>query len=167
VRTISHTGLSLIKHFEDLKLRAYLCPAGVWIIGYGCTRMKDQSGKWFPVTKGMEITEKQAEKLLIDLLVEFEESVERNLIVATRQYEFDALVSHAFNCGYSETMYKRVNNGGDVKEWFLNHYITGDGVVLGGLVRRRHAEWYLFNAQLNWMEKTINEDQNYKDGTIT
>ena len=31
----SADGINLIKKFEGLRLDAYLCPAGVWTIGYG------------------------------------------------------------------------------------------------------------------------------------
>jgi len=34
---ISEHGLNLIEHFEELRLQAYQCSAGVWTIGYGHT----------------------------------------------------------------------------------------------------------------------------------
>ena len=36
-RRVSETGLALIKQWEGLRLRAYLCPAGVWTCGWGST----------------------------------------------------------------------------------------------------------------------------------
>ena len=35
---ITNEGINLIKKFEGLRLEAYLCPAGVWTIGYGHTK---------------------------------------------------------------------------------------------------------------------------------
>ena len=35
---ISDAGLSLIKNFEGLSTKAYVCPAGVLSIGYGHTK---------------------------------------------------------------------------------------------------------------------------------
>ena len=37
-RKTSKVGLELIKHFEDFRSDAYMCPAGVWTIGYGHTK---------------------------------------------------------------------------------------------------------------------------------
>jgi lysozyme len=34
----SNKGIELIKHFEGFKRAPYLCPAGVWTIGYGTTQ---------------------------------------------------------------------------------------------------------------------------------
>ena len=51
---ISQRGIDLIKSSEGLKLKAYLCPAGIWTIGYGFTK---------GVRAGMTITEEQATHL--------------------------------------------------------------------------------------------------------
>jgi lysozyme len=48
-------ALLLIKSFEQLRLNSYLCPAGVWTIGYGHTA---------GVNRGMLITEKTADAFL-------------------------------------------------------------------------------------------------------
>jgi len=32
------TGLEIVKFYEGLKLKAYLCPAGIPTIGYGHTK---------------------------------------------------------------------------------------------------------------------------------
>ena len=50
---VSQKGIDLIKKYEGLRLEAYLCPAGVWTIGYGHTA---------GVGKGMKITAEQAEE---------------------------------------------------------------------------------------------------------
>jgi len=44
----------IVKEFEGLRLQAYLCPAGVWTIGYGHAR---------GVRKGDTITQDAAEKI--------------------------------------------------------------------------------------------------------
>ena len=38
MKSVSITGLVLIKNFEGLRLTAYKCPAGVPTIGYGHTK---------------------------------------------------------------------------------------------------------------------------------
>jgi len=51
----SRAAIELIKRFESLQLDAYLCPAGVWTIGWGHTA---------GVEPGMRITAQHAEELL-------------------------------------------------------------------------------------------------------
>ena len=41
VNQISQKGLSLIKKFEGVKLKPYLCPAGIPTISVGCTYYED------------------------------------------------------------------------------------------------------------------------------
>ena len=88
----SEKGINLIKRFEGLRKTAYLCPSGIWTIGYGHTR---------GVRKGDIITEEQATAFLIEDVQIVESTV--NSINATYNYnfnqnEFDALVSFGFNC---------------------------------------------------------------------
>lgn len=91
---ISQKGIDHIKHFEGLKLEAYVDAAGVWTIGYGHTA---------GVKRGDKITEEKAEKLLKKDLQFFENGVtsllnERKLPVID-QYKFDMLVSFSYNLG--------------------------------------------------------------------
>ena len=85
----SSKALELIKQFEGLRLKAYLCPGGVWTIGYGHTA---------GVKSGMVITEAQAEEFLLSDIAIFEKAInDQNL--ALTQNMFDALVSFTFNVG--------------------------------------------------------------------
>ena len=77
ISQIGKAGLDLIKSFEGLKLRAYLCPAKVWTIGYGSTGPH--------VIPGKVITEVEAEELLKDDLDRFEKAVTRLVTVPLRQ----------------------------------------------------------------------------------
>lgn len=144
---ISTQGLELIKHFEGLFLKAYLCPAGVWTIGYGHTGLKHKDGT---VKKGRVITEQQAVELLEqDLNTKYAPDVNRLVKVPLTQHEFDALVSFHFNTGSlgKSTLLKKLNQmdkGGAALE-FLK-WTRGGGKVLPGLVRRRKAEQYLFQT---------------------
>ena len=81
MKTISKAGLDLIKHFEGLRLQSYLCPAGVWTLGYGTTR---------GITEGMSTTEEGAEEMLLRDLVEFERELNGILHVEIDQTQFDA-----------------------------------------------------------------------------
>lgn len=137
----------LIKHFESLSLEAYLCPAGVWTIGWGHTK---------GVKKGMEITEAQAERFLIEDVQEAVNGVNKYVEGAISQYQFDALVSFTFNLGVgnlrSSTLLKLVNARrfdaavGEFKKWVMSK-----GKKLDGLVRRRTVESILFRSgSLRW-----------------
>lgn len=143
IAKIGKAGLDLIKDFEGLKLRAYLCPAKVWTIGYGSTGPH--------VTAGKVITEAEAEELLKDDLDRFEKAVTRLVTVPLRQNQYDALVSFAFNVGIGalerSTLLKRVNARlfdlafGEFAKWN-----RAGGKVLAGLTRRRAAEAALFRS---------------------
>jgi lysozyme len=141
----SETGVNLIKSFEGLRLESYLCPAGVWTVGYGHTGDD--------VTPEMTITEDRANKMLRRDLVKFEQGVDLLITVPLNQQQFDALVSFAFNCGLGaleeSTLRKRLNNKEDpnkVAQEELPKWVKGDGVVLPGLVERRKKEVELFTS---------------------
>lgn len=55
----------LIQKHEGCRLQAYLCPAGVWTIGWGTTRYPDGT----PVKEGDIITQDYADALLTDYLM--------------------------------------------------------------------------------------------------
>jgi lysozyme len=141
--TTSQRGISLIKQFEGLKLNAYLCSANVPTIGYGNTYYSNG----VKVKLGDKISQEQAEELLKDILKKFEAIVNRKLKVKVNQNQFDALVSHTYNTGGSDTLFRLINNGADdteVRTWIETRYITANGVKLKGLIRRRKAESDLY-----------------------
>ena len=74
----SEAGINLIKRFEGLRKTAYLCPSGIWTIGYGHTK---------GVRKGDIITEEQATAFLIEDVQIVESAV--NSINATYNYNFN------------------------------------------------------------------------------
>ena len=139
----SNKGLALIRHFEGCKLKAYQCPAGIWTIGFGNTFYED--GR--KVKQGDQIQQSMADELLINLLPKFESIVKAKIKVLLNQNQFDALVSHTYNTGGSETLFHFVNNKGsanDIRNWFENKYTTANGKELAGLVKRRKAEADLY-----------------------
>lgn len=135
-------GLELIKHFEGCELTAYKCPAGVWTIGYGHIK---------GVSEGMTITQEQAEQMLLDELVEYENYINELVLVDLSQNQFDALVSWVYNLGpsnlRSSTLLKVLNSGdyNGVPAQIMRWNKAG-GKVLEGLTRRREAEARLFSG---------------------
>lgn len=137
----SQTGINLIKAFEGLRLKAYDDGVGVWTIGYGHTGPD--------VQPGMVITEEEAEALLRQDLDRFERAVSNALAVETKQAQFDAFVSLAFNIGsyafQTSTALKR-HNAGDLAgaAEAITWWNKAAGRVWPGLVRRRAAEAALY-----------------------
>ena len=137
---ISAEGLSLIKKFEGCKLEAYLCPAGVWTIGYGHTK---------DVKEGDKINKEEAEYLLQEEMLEYEGYVNDYVEVPLEQHQFCALVSFCYNLGggalKKSTLLKVLNEGkyeevpAQIRRWNKSN-----GEVLEGLVRRREAEAIMF-----------------------
>ena len=136
----SSKALELIKQFEGLRLKAYLCPGGVWTIGYGHTA---------GVKSGMVISKAQAEEFLLSDIAVFEKAVNDQNLDLT-QNMFDALVSFTFNVGVgnfkrSTLLCKIKFNPWDnsIMDEFLR-WVYSKGRVLPGLQRRRLAEMKLY-----------------------
>lgn len=142
--TTSPIGVALVKEFEGCSLKAYLCPAKKPTIGYGNTFYANGS----KVKIGDTITQEQADELLRQTLKGFESIVSKRIKAPLNQNQFDALVSHTFNTGGSNTLFKLINEGKDVKEWWTTRYIQADGKTLKGLVLRRNAEFNLYISKL-------------------
>lgn len=136
-------GISLIRYFEGCRLDAYLCPAGVWTIGYGHTK---------GVKEGDTIDQEAAEAFLIEDLEEFEGYVTEMVEVPLSQSQFDALVSWTFNLGPGNlersTLLAKLNQGEYTDVPFeIKRWTRAGGVILPGLVKRRNAEAALFEGR--------------------
>ena len=146
---VNKSGIQLIKTFEGCLLNAYLCPAKVFTIGYGSTRYLNGA----PVKQGDKITQQEAELLLSDTLNEFSHQVSKVVTSNLTDNQFSALVSFAFNLGVGSlqksTLLKKVNanpNDKTIEQEFLK-WVNAGGKKLSGLVRRRQAEWNLYNTK--------------------
>ena len=140
---ISQEGLSLIKKFEGLRLKAYKCSANVLTIGYGHTGGVKETDK---------ITLEEADSLLEKDIAKFEEYVSDNVIVKLNQSQFDALVAWTFNLGpgnlRESTMLKKLNNQEYESVPFeMRRWNKAGGKTLDGLIRRRNAEALLFQSK--------------------
>lgn len=137
------TGIEIIKHFEGLRLEAYLCPAGVPTIGYGHTR---------GVKLGQKITEAQANQLLADDYLEAEQQVAALVKVPLKHTQLEALTSFVFNLGIGKllgsTLLRKLNSGdyaGASPEF--DKWVYSKGVKLKGLIARRAEERKLFDVK--------------------
>ena len=144
---LDKSGIELLKHFEGCELKAYQDSVGVWTIGYGHTK---------GVTEGLEITQAEAEKMLVDELPEYQSYVENKCNILLQQHQFDALVCWTYNLGptnlASSTMLKVLNDGKlDEVPFQMKRWDKAGGKPLLGLTRRRNAEALLFKGE-NWKD---------------
>lgn len=137
-------GLDLIKEFEGLRLKAYkaVSTEKYYTIGYGHYGAD--------VSKDMQITKEQAEKMLIVDLEKFESYVRSSRYVPLNkelnQHQFDALVSFCYNLGQANL--KKLCYGYTLKQISerIPLFNKAGGQVLNGLVRRRNEEKKLFDT---------------------
>ena len=144
---LSLKGLELLKKFEGLSLKPYLCPALIPTIGYGNTYYPN--GSKVKLTDPA-ITQAQADQYLLFLMPPYEKAVDSFCRDDINQNQFDALVSLAYNIGVGNlqksTLIKKVNlnpNDPTIKAEFLK-WNKGAGKVLAGLTKRRQAEADLY-----------------------
>jgi lysozyme len=145
-RTPNKECLELIKKAEGLRLDAYVCPAGVWTIGYGHTT---------GVTRGARITAEYAERLLLLDMETACRAVERMVKVPLTDNQFGALCSWVFNLGEgavkNSTLIRLLNEGKlqEAADQFLRwnkvrNPKTKQLEPSKGLTTRREAERALF-----------------------
>lgn len=130
----------LIKQFEGLRLEAYLCPAGIWTIGYGHT-----SG----VSPNSFITIQEADEYLHRDVAAIEMQLNK-LNLSLRQCQWDAIVSFVFNVGIgnfkASTLLAKIRINPDdnsIIDEFLRWVYT-NGKVMRGLQKRRLTEMKLY-----------------------
>lgn len=132
----SEEALALIRSSEGLSLKAYLCPAGKWTIGYGHTE---------GVTSGMVIDMAAAEALLAADVAELARHVDELVTVALTTNQRSALLSFVYNVGVKafarSRLLKTLNSGNtaavpaELKRWVYSR-----GRILNGLIVRRARE---------------------------
>jgi lysozyme len=130
--------------FEQRRLTAYLCPAGVPTIGWGHTK---------GVKLGDTCSVQQADIWLTQDLEDAAAAVSSLVHVPLTQGQFDALTDFVFNLGAgrlkSSTLLQLLNDGrvfaaADQFERWVHGKVNGQDVVLPGLVKRRAAEAAMF-----------------------
>lgn len=171
LRDVPQEAIELIKCFEGIpdgdpstvNIDAYLCPAGVWTIGWGHAivdggaQLKGQANKararaLYPGG----ITRQQAENLLRGDLVPRAASVSSLLKAVVNDAQFGALLALVFNIGAANfgasTLLRKLNAGdaqGAADQFMAWDKARINGVLqaLAGLTRRRRAERAMFLGQ--------------------
>jgi lysozyme len=134
----------LCRHFEGLRLKPYICPAGYPTIGYGTVYKPDGS----KVTmEHVTISKETAEQwLLHELKNNYLAGVlKASPALITTPKVLGAMTDFAYNLGVARYRASTLRKKIDVREWEdakeeLMKWTRGGGKVLPGLVRRRKAE---------------------------
>lgn len=169
---ISKEAIEALEHYEAFSAKPYKCPAGVWTIGFGSTRIGRNR-----VTKNTpEVTREEAFKIKEQY---FNDSVYPHLKGLTlSQNRFDALClfiynvgSRAFNNSTLKAIVKDNNNKLISKpqlkliadSWiqWSKATVNGEKKALNGLLRRRRWEFLYFLDGSN--SYYIQEPEDYND----
>ena len=141
---VSRAAIELIKSFEGYRRKAAQLPDGRWTIGYGHT---------LTAREGAEVSENDAEALLMYDLITVAHAVNEHSYTPLTQNQFDALCCFAFNVGIDNfrrsSVLRRVNEGQLLQaacamEMWRKADFEGERIVIDALVRRRSAEKTLF-----------------------
>ena len=171
LRSVPAAAIELIKSFEGLpdgdpstvNLDAYLCPAGIWTIGWGHAIMDGgvqlkgaanlaRARQLYPGG----ITRAQAQTLLKADLIPRAAAVSSLLHLPVNSRQFGALVALVFNIGAANlgasTLLRKLNAGdvaGAADQFLVWNKARVNGVLqeLPGLTRRRRSERALFLGQ--------------------
>lgn len=140
-------GIELMHYYEQCRLTAYPDPAtggAPWTIGWGDTGPD--------VKPGLTITQMDADiRFAKRLAREFEPGVDKLLVRAPKQCEFDAFVSLAYNIGLGNfaksTALRKFNMGEmDAAAIAIRSWDKAAGKTMKGLQRRRWAESKVFSG---------------------
>jgi lysozyme len=142
--SVSRSAVELIMAFEGFRAKAAQLDDGRWTVGYGHTAT---------ARAGAEISQADAEALLLYDLIQAAHAVNEHVYAPLNQNQFDALVSFAFNIGArafkSSPTVRRLNEGRLLEaalamELWRKADLEGERIVIDALVRRRAAEKALF-----------------------
>lgn len=131
----------LVKGCEGLRLKAYICPAGIPTIGYGATGAD--------IKLGMVWTIGQADSRLQSDLERFRRGVVQ-LCPNLKGYKLDAITSFSFNLGLgrlkaSTLRRKLLEEDWEAAQNELRKWVWGGGKKLPGLIARRELEILMMN----------------------
>jgi len=159
---ISKQGINLLKHFESYEMRAYKCPAEVWTIGWGFTRVNG-----IKVKEGDMMTLEVADSELEKQLRTYENVVRKAIMIKKiNQNQYDALVSLCYNIGGSSfrrsDIVQLVNSRNFIGACrIFNLWSSAAKKRSKGLLRRRMSERNLFCSWVDPIVKVV--PQNYRE----
>ena len=141
---VSKAAIEIIKSFEGFLERATQLADGRWTIGYGHTKSTSQ---------GSEVSQADAEALLIYDLISVADAVNTLSFTPLSQNQFDALCAFVYNIGVEafngSDVLRYINEGRLLEAAFAMEFwrraeFHGTSQVVDAIVRRRAAEKTLF-----------------------
>lgn len=143
ITKLNKEGFELITQWEGLRLKPYLCSAGVPTIGYGSTRY--ENGHKVKLSDAA-ITKERAYELFLNTISTYEKAVFTLTNDDINQNQFNALVSFAYNLGstalQNSTLLRKINanlNDPAIANEFRK-WVNAGGKKVHGLVNRREDE---------------------------
>ena len=133
-----NTLRGLIMKYEGLYLRSYLCPAGVWTIGYGATGQG--------IGPNVVWTREQAEaRLELDMAKFWRAALKLSPCLALYPEIHEAIADFCFNLGTGRYKGSTLKRRVDAEDWDgaceeIVKWVYGGGKRLRGLVARRQEE---------------------------
>ena len=142
--------LKILKAYEGFSAKPYW-DVVQWTVGYG-TRCPDEKVEYY---KQHGITKEEAELLLRDFIISFEEDVEAFIDLYKLELtpgQYDALVSFSYNCGsgwtteMNGTFHNAIKNGAKGSELLraFGLWCSAGGEILPGLIDRRKCETNMY-----------------------
>lgn len=140
----TRAAIDLIKRFEGFRATAAALPDGRWTVGYGHIKS---------ARAGAEVTEADADALLIYDVAAVVAAINEWVFSPLTQNQFDALAAFAFNIGLENfrrcSVLRRLNEGSYLQaacamEMWRTADFEDERIIVDALVRRRSAEMALF-----------------------
>jgi lysozyme len=128
----------LIRRFEGCRLLAYLCPAGVWTIGWGATGPQ--------VKPGVRWSQEEADTALDAMAVAYaREAGGLSPVLLLHPEAHAAIADFVYNLGSTRYKASTLRRRVAAQDWEgareeLAKWVWGGGKKLPGLVLRRAAE---------------------------
>jgi lysozyme len=148
----SEDCVQLLARLEGFRARPYLCPGGVWTVGFGLRTLADGTRVGPGIPDAISRERAQAELRLA--VARVWGSVQGMTRVPLTQGQCDALTLLAYNIGETalrRSTLLRLLNSGDYAGASAQfpRWVKARGRVLSGLVRRRKIERALFDEGIH------------------
>lgn len=128
----------IIRRFEGFRAKPYLCPAGVWTIGYGSTK---------GITKDHPpVTVQQAEAMMrLDAFGAYQSALALSPVLADHPEVACAIADFIYNLGAGRYRASTLRRRVEAQDWQgtceqLLKWVWGGGRKLPGLILRRQVE---------------------------
>ena len=152
---LSANGFRFIKGYEGFAPYPYQDVSGYWTIAYGVT-LHGEKDIYNQLARSTPVSEEDGAKVSYNLKNERYASKIKDrcdYLGITKQCQFDALVSLAYNCGtgvilndnnLTRAIKSNPNDETTIRAIWEKFYITSNGVVYNGLVARRKQECNMY-----------------------